>query len=680
MIVRWLLVAALAGSFAGGVADDAGAHRAAAAVRTTRWSAGEGTWDDAARWSAGVPDGLATALIQGPSDVRVPAAAAPLVTGMLRLGTLPGDRARLHVDGGALVLRREFLHAGEARDSQAEIALDRGALHAVSTVYLGGTGEAAVGSCRATLRIRGGSFVCRYLTIGWGQAAEATLEIDGSGADAVHVLDGVALGVPVAARLPSTSTLRFTLDARGVTPLTIASRRARLRMARVVPQTRCRLEIALRDVPPRDDVTLVAAQVAPLGEFDNLPEGAEIAATHAGREYRWTLTYRGGPRGADLALTRVRGHAAAAPVTACRPLPAAPTPLWESVPARTDAGPDDAPLAFEGAEGFGRHAAGGRGGRTIYVEHLGDAGPGSFRAAVEATGPRTVAFRVAGTIRLRQPLRIDEPFLTVDGGTAPGEGITLVGQGFLVTTHDVVLRHLRIRPGDDTEDTDALSFHDAERCLADHLSLGWGTDEVVSVAGLSDAITIQWCLIHEGLNRTGHGFASISGGERVTWHHNLMAHCVSRVPRFAGIARADFRNNVLYNWGHTAGYGQFERLNYVANYLKPGPSTRPTPPRFLQGDEVVGRGALYLEGNVVEGHDRVTADNWLGVGFEPEVRATAPFAAPPVQTDSAAAAYRRVLDEAGALPDRRDATDRRVVSEVRLGTGQIINSAADLAD
>lgn len=650
----------------------------AAGTRDTRWDSAQGAWTDAAKWSNGLPDAFSRAAVHGRSEVRLAESAHPTGVGTLRLGTLPDDRVRLLIHG-ALVSRREYIHAGEADGSEAEILMNDGALHGVSSFYLGGSGEKQIGACRATLRIRGGSFVSRLLTVGWGQRAEATLAIEGSRSVAVHVLDSVSVGVPVAGREPSTSTLAFTLDEHGVTPITIQSRRTGLRLSRAVAGNRCRLRVALSAIPPRDEVTLVAANVPTLGSFDDLPEGGEVRAEHAGRDYRWKLTYRGGKSGCDVVLTQVSGHANDAAITSCRPIPPVPTPLWETMPARAD-GADEAntPLAFDDAQGFGRHAAGGRGGSTLRVENLNDAGPGSFRAAAQARGPRTVEFSVGGTIPLQSPITITEPFLTVNGQTAPDGGITFSGDGFVVRTHDVILRHFRIRPGDDTDDTDALSLFDAERCMVDHLSLSWSTDEVLSVTGLSDSITIQWCLISEGLNRGQHGFASIAGGERVTWHHNLFAHHVSRVPRFAGIARSDFRNNVLYNWGHTAGYGQFERVNYVANYLKPGPSTTQRPPLIHRGDETVGDASLHLEGNILDGSETVTRDNWLGTGFEPRVRATKPFAAPRIHTTRAGSAYEEVLSQAGALPAKRDPTDARVVREVRGGTGRVIDHVSDI--
>jgi pectate lyase len=669
--VKWLAFLCAAA-----LANDLGA---AEKPRNTNWKSASGAWADAQNWSNGIPDMLSRVAIHGHSEIQLTRQAQPAGVGGAAIGTGAGDRVRLHIDGGELLSRRDFIQLAEADGSDVEVTLNDGGLHGVSAVYLGGAGNKGTSACRAVLRIRGGTFVSRLLSVGWGQRSEATLAIEGSRPAAVHLLDYLSVGAPGLAYQPSNGTLSFTLDAQGVTPITIQSRRMGVRLYSEVPGNHCRLQVALSDVPPRDDITLVHAHVPTIGVFDDLPEGAEVRAIHAGRTYRWTLTYRGGTSRCDVALTSVQGHAPDAPATRCRAIPAVPTPLWETVPARAPEAEDaNATPAFDGAEGFGRFAAGGRGGRILWVENLNDSGPGSFRDAVQQRGPRILQFRVGGTIALKSTLSIREPYLTVDGQSAPQGGITFAGQGFMVMTHDVILRHFRIRPGHETVDTDALSFSDATRCIVDHLSVGWSTDEVLSITGLSDEITVQWCVIHEGLNLDKHGYASIAAGERVTWHHNLLAHHVSRVPRFANIARTDFRNNVLYNWGHTAGYGQFERVNYVGNYLKPGPSTKQKPLRIHTGDDVVSDASLHLEGNVMEGSESVTKDNWLGVGFEPRIRAAEPFAAPLIRTTSAVAAYEEVLSNAGALPSQRDTTDARVIREARTGTGRIIDRPGDV--
>jgi hypothetical protein len=287
--------------------------------------------------------------------------------------------------------------------------------------------------------------------------------------------------------------------------------------------------------------------------------------------------------------------------------------------------------------------------------------------------------------------------LTIDGSTAPGLGVMLRNHGIEVHTHDVVLRYLRIRVGDDAVHTEipkwrneyeggagehAVYFIDgASNCIADHLSLSWTTGKILSVTKLSDRITIQWCILSEALNFADHGFASIAGGNRVTWHHNLFAHNYSRNVRFQGMVDADFRNNVVYDWGECAAYGEFDRLNYVGNYLKAGPSTNQKPYLFFHlGDAQVMPHSLFVADNFLEGSGAlpdVNTDNWRGMGGYMKLRNTlaapAAFPAPPVATESPAGAYKDVLAHAGATLPARDSVDQRVVTEVRTGTGHIIN-------
>jgi hypothetical protein len=297
-------------------------------------------------------------------------------------------------------------------------------------------------------------------------------------------------------------------------------------------------------------------------------------------------------------------------------------------------------------------------------------------------------------ISLESALLVENPFLTIDGSIAPGPGIMLKRHGIEVHTHDVVLRHFRIRIGDqDVRTSDAniryaagdgeyaLYFTEGSRnCIADHLSLSWSTNKILSTTKMSDLITVQWCILSESLNLDGHGYASITGGNRVSWHHNLFAHNNSRSVRFQGAVDADFRNNVIYDWGEKSGYGEFDRVNYVGNYLKPGPSIATNRRLFLDGTEVVMPGSLFLADNVMEGVDRVNADNWHGTGFiydRSTIDAKTPFPAPDITTESAAAAYEHVLGDAGATLPRRDAVDTRIVSEVRNGTGKIVQSVSE---
>jgi pectate lyase len=669
-----------------------GAEANDASPSETAWKSGAGKWTDAARWSNGLPTPFIEAMVHGSSTVVVPP--GTYLAGDLEVGLDKGDRASVIVDGGQLILMQDSLRVGEVSGSEGEFVLKDGAMHGAMDVFVGAASAVPGRGTKAALLIQGGSFVGRTLTVGVGLGSEARVAIEGSRASAVHVLDYVYVeGRADPIGKLGNSTLSFTLDERGVTPITIQSRHDGLRIIRD-PNCECRLEIGLNAVPPRGNVTLVSSRVPTRGTFDGLPEGGEITAQFAGRTYRWTLTYRGGASGHDLVLENHSDYAAAAPVTQPRPILEPPRPLWldhQIFPLTALAGEP----AFPDAEGFGAFTPGGRGGKTIEVDNLNDAGPGSLRAAVESEGPRTVVFRVGGAIPLQTDLDIDNPFLTIDGQSAPGAGIMLRGHGIVVQTHDVILRYFRIRIGDNAvqlgdksvsyqggDGEYALEFVEgSQNCIADHLSLSWTTNKILSVTKMSDRITVQWCILSESLDFAGHGYASIAGGNRVTWHHNLFAHNQSRNVRFQGMVDADFRNNVVYDWGDTAAYGEFDRLNYVGNYLKAGPSTTQKPRLFHDGIAVVAPGSIYVEGNVLEGDAKVNENNWRGLGYyyfdRGRLGATEPFPAPPVTTEPAQDAYELVLKSAGATLPQRDSTDERIVREVQTGTGHIVNSVAE---
>lgn len=335
-------------------------------------------------------------------------------------------------------------------------------------------------------------------------------------------------------------------------------------------------------------------------------------------------------------------------------------------------------LAFPSAEGWGRHAAGGRGGRVIYVDNLNDSGPGSLRDAVEQRGARTVVFSVSGTIALLSPLRITNDSLTIAGQTAPGDGICLRDCPLSVSASDVIIRYIRVRVGDKfAHDYDAVTGgrygqHDV---IIDHVSASWSIDECFSLYKVS-ALTVQWCMMTHSLAQSrhtkgAHGFGGIWGGLNATWHHNLLADHTSRNPRFAsveGTKNVDYRNNVVWNYGFKAAYGggRYGEINFVGNYYKPGPASEHH--RFLDvADD--GTGLYYLAGNVMEGDAAVTADNRLGVGGKgnpSDCLVGHPFEFMPIHSQRAEEAYALVLDSAGCSR-RRDSYDRAVIEEVRTG-------------
>ena len=657
----------------------------------TEWKSDSGKWTDAARWSYGLPNAFERAVIHGNSTVVIPSGV--YLAGDLEIGFNAGDDAQVEVNGGQLILMQDSLRVGEYSGGEGEFILKNGAMHCVMDVFVGAASAVPGRATKAILHIQGGSFLGRTLTVGAGLGADSLLSIEGSRASAVHALDYIYIeGAADPNGKPGTSTLSFTLDEHGVTPITIQSHRDGLRIIKDT-KSHCRLQISLSAVPPHDDVTLVSSHVPIQGTFDDLPEGSEITAQYAGHTYRWQLTYHGGAGKKDLVLKNESKYAADAPITYSRPIPETPMPLWREHPLFPLAIQKGEP-AFFGAEGYGAFTPGDRNSQTYYVDNLNDSGPGSLREAIEESGPRIVRFRVGGVVPLKSTLIIKEPSITIDGQDAPGEGIMLRNHGIEVRTHDVVLRYFRVRVGDDEVKTGvesmsyyqggggehALYFTGAKNCIADHLSLSWSTTKILSVTKMSDLITIQWCILSEALNFADHGYASIAGGNRVTWHHNLFAHNLSRNVRFQGMGDADFLNNVIYDWGDKAAYGEFDRLNYVGNYLKAGPSTTQKPSLFHDGAAVVMPGSLFVTNNLLEGEPKVSQNNWHGMGYYYErgsVGASQPFPAPAVTTESAQAAYEHVLKDAGATLPRRDSIDERIVREVQQGTGHIIKSVEE---
>jgi pectate lyase len=347
--------------------------------------------------------------------------------------------------------------------------------------------------------------------------------------------------------------------------------------------------------------------------------------------------------------------------------------------------------AFPGAEGFGAVASGGRGGDVYYVTNLNDRGPGSLREGLRR-GDRTILFQVSGTIDLTKKLNIEVDNVTIAGQSAPGDGICIRGKELSISGKNIVVRFLRIRPGDELgEEHDALTIQNAKQVMIDHCSLSWSVDSLCDVVRDTGNVTVQWCILAEPLNKSAHhkgahgyGTGWGSGPDAGnSFHHNLLAHCNSRSPRIGSepSALVDVRNNVIYNLGDGWAYGgERADVNYVANYYKPGPGTR-RPHEIFRISSPETR--MYLADNFVAGDPGVTQDNRLGIAADKGVAASHAlvphsFAVAEVATQPAGEAYESVLQFAGAMRPRRDAVDERIVADVRNGTGQIIDSPRDV--
>ena len=222
--------------------------------------------------------------------------------------------------------------------------------------------------------------------------------------------------------------------------------------------------------------------------------------------------------------------------------------------------------AFPGAQGGGMYSFGGRGGKVFVVKNLDDRGPGSFREACEAGGPRIVVFNVAGIIRLAEKIRIRAPYITIDGGTAPGDGVCIAGDTVELESHDIVIRNMRFRRGETGvgDRNDSCGGNPIGNVMIDHVSASWGLDENMSMYrhmyqppdGSKELklptvnITIQNSIFSEALNTFNHAFGSTIGGYNSTFHHNLWACNTGRNPSVGMIYDFTFANNVVFNWRH----------------------------------------------------------------------------------------------------------------------------------
>ena len=377
-------------------------------------------------------------------------------------------------------------------------------------------------------------------------------------------------------------------------------------------------------------------------------------------------------------------------------------------------------LAFPTAEGFGKYASGGRGGKVVEVTNLNDSGEGSLRWALTEAGREnaTIVFRVSGIIDIgpnpqrkgERAIRAKLKNVTIAGQTAPGEGILLRGGKLnLGGSENVIIRNIRARLGtlgDPTKskkenfiEGGAIGIENARNIIIDHCCFGWSGEENVTMYD-NHYTTLQWCIIHEGLYDAGHkkgvrGYGAQWGGSPATFHHNLLAHNDSRSARLNGATNPqvdknvflEYINNVNFNWGrrnscyggeNEAGEGSSHECNFVGNYYKPGPA-HPTDnvlielSRARKGKTLTGPSLWYFRDNVMEGQK--TRDSWALVGNKTgfsieQMKRDQPlgqsqYADYLTPAESAKKAYKHVLAKAGTI--RRDVVERRIVEDVESG-------------
>ncbi|MBC6109231.1 polysaccharide lyase family 1 protein [Pedobacter fastidiosus] len=377
--------------------------------------------------------------------------------------------------------------------------------------------------------------------------------------------------------------------------------------------------------------------------------------------------------------------------------------------------PNDLPqselLAFPGAEGGGAYSFGGRGGRVIVVKNLNDSGPGSLRDACEQGGARIVVFNVSGIIRIKTPLMIRAPYITIEGQTAPGDGVCVAGESVWLNTHDVIVRFMRFRRGETFvgRRDDAIGGNPVGNIMIDHVSASWGLDENMSMyrhmfndsTGKTEEklgtvnITIQNSIFSEALDYWNHAFGSTLGGENCAFVRNLWADNGARNPSIGWNGIFNFANNVVFNWNNrsTDGGDYTALYNIVNNYYKPGPVTDLKDPisyRILKPESgrsklpYVVFGRAYVAGNIIDGNEKVTKNNWDGgvqledkkgslMNFQQAspyfaaMRSNKAFPMPKISIIPTLQAKDYVLANAGATLPKRDPVDTRIVKQVTTG-------------
>lgn len=375
-------------------------------------------------------------------------------------------------------------------------------------------------------------------------------------------------------------------------------------------------------------------------------------------------------------------------VSACQQTPPAPPPPAMSAPAAA-----------------GAATTGGRGGHVIKVSTLAANGPGSLRAALEASGPRVIVFEVGGIIDLdRHDLILNEPFVTIAGQTAPSPGITLIRGGMKIHAHDVIMQHLRFRMGDaglpkknGYEVDVSIEGKGAYNVLVDHCSVAWGTDENLSIsgprhdgpAGTAHRVTLSNNIVAEGLVNSTHSKSAHSMGslihddvQNVLIRDNLYTHNADRNPWFKGGSTGALINNFIYNpgkWAVRLGYNPKEwekrtpppapKLAIIGNVLQHGADT-PATLAMIGSNAPDRQGDAYMRDNLA--FLKTGAPARLVSGGVSTLEEN-PF---PAERDIVPAAQLRehLLARVGARPADRDSVDQRLIAEIRNNTGRQIDS------
>ncbi len=455
-----------------------------------------------------------------------------------------------------------------------------------------------------------------------------------------------------------------------------------------------------------------------VGSGSTINRNATVNGLTAGTEYRFEVRAFNDAGASKYAGLNASTEAEPDPGPGPGPDPQPTDKYYEdfSIPGTEE---DGVARAFPGAEGGGMYTTGGRGGRVIHVTNLNDSGTGSLRAALTASGARTVVFDVAGVIALESAIQIKNGDLTVAGQTAPGDGICIKNYTVNIAADNVIIRFLHFRLGDEGPNAgdgeDCIWGRYRSNIIIDHCSMSWSIDECASFYA-NDRFTLQWCILTESMNNSAHskgahGYGGIWGGKDASFHHNLLANHHSRNPRidhpeiyptsgsefdWSKRGNVDLRNLVVYNWGDNSTYGgEGGHFNFVNCWYMPGPDSKDRH-YFVDAYSIYssskteyGYPELYFSGNLHTAYSDITENNTVhGVYFHDAKSYDLPsgysFRTEALPIKDAYATTHTVGDGKdmvlayGGDCLHRDEVDTRAVNGVKNNTGKIINTPSDV--
>lgn len=353
-------------------------------------------------------------------------------------------------------------------------------------------------------------------------------------------------------------------------------------------------------------------------------------------------------------------------------------------------------LAFPGAEGFGKYTTGGRGGSVYHVTNLNDTGIGSFRYGVESLkGARTIVFDVSGYINLTTPIKVRGGYgnLTIAGETSP-DGIALRGSGIWIHDSNIIIRHIKVRPGKDAYNPSNISSSDpdyepddgikikawagtsVENIIIDHVTVTWAHDGIIDVGAASSAyasnITIQNSLLAENVDKQ-YGVLLLNSN-KVSFYRNIIAFTSDRNIAISpkegeGV---EMVNNLVYCTDRSTWFRVGNVNDFIGNSFITGPRTRQYETFKMEAafpeDTDPNAAGIYLNDNLDDG---VNADNSYND------RAVGRIVQNPnyntgLNIIQASQVENSLVDNVGATLFY-DSTDIRIMNNIKNRTGNLIS-------